>query len=453
MLNKKRADWILVILLFSFLLVILVRRFLLDNYVIDMLGFTIEAALVGGIADWFAVTALFREPLGFSWHTAIIPKNRERVIDSVAKVVENELLGPDVIRGKVEKLEVMDKVILYIEEKNIKAVGVGIIKKYGPDILSKLDKGKIALYIEDLIKRNAAKIDLSLEIRRFFDWFTGSDDYERLMTSIQEELIAIVKRDSTKEEICSIINSEIRNTINAATGLKRMLMEMALSVAEGTNSINVPDAAASLQEELAEVLGGLKDENNVLHIRLKAIIDDFIQKISSDRELISSMETWKSMLIEKIELKSELEKHIGRTIDELKTLLYELDEQTGVNIVAKSSPAICSIISWGFEQIDKYWNSFKHNDSLKKSLEGYIKKKLSEIINAEHHLLGKMVKTVLHTFTDETLNEFIEKKAGNDLHWIRINGSIVGAVFGLILYLFINLFYGPVVVPFIQNLI
>lgn len=74
-----------------------------------------------------------------------------------------------------------------------------------------------------------------------------------------------------------------------------------------------------------------------------------------------------------------------------------------------------------------------------------------KVLNAEHHLVGTMVKETLNTFTNEALNEFIESKAGNDLHWIRINGSIVGAVVGVILYLFVNLFYGPVVAPIIRG--
>jgi len=61
-----------------------------------------EAALVGGIADWYAVTALFRHPLGQKWipHTAIIPKNRQRIIDGIVDMVENEWLTKEIIKEK-----------------------------------------------------------------------------------------------------------------------------------------------------------------------------------------------------------------------------------------------------------------------------------------------------------------------------------------------------------------
>ena len=68
--NKKLANRILLFLFLGFSLITLFRIFILDNFTVRMLSFTIEAALVGGVADWFAVTALFKEPLGFPWHTA-----------------------------------------------------------------------------------------------------------------------------------------------------------------------------------------------------------------------------------------------------------------------------------------------------------------------------------------------------------------------------------------------
>lgn len=450
--NKKRADRILAVLFFSFLTVTFIRKFILDNFLIELVSFTIEAALVGGIADWFAVTALFRKPLGFSWHTAVIPKNRNKVIESIINVVEKELLSAEVIKEKIGKLNIVDSAILYVEKRNIKAMIVKITRRYGHSLLKRLDKEKLSQYLESFVKRNIAKADLAQEIKNFFKHFSDSEEYNKLIASIQDELIAIIKKDSTKDELANIINNEIRNTINAATGFKRIMLEMALSVAEGTNSMNIPDAASSLQAELIEVLSGLKDESNPLHMRLKAMTDEMLLKVSSDQEVISSLEEWKLVIAERIELKPEFEKYIGSFITELEALLYELEDQSAEKLVTETDTTAIRIVNWVLMQSERYWIYFKENDRQKALLETFIKEKIYQIINAEHHLLGRMVRVVLDNFTDEALNEFIERKAGNDLHWIRINGCIVGAVSGFFFYLFVNLFYEPVIVLVIQRL-
>src|SRR5512135_8051 len=64
-----------------------------------------EAGVVGGLADWFAVTALFRHPLGVPIpHTAIIPNRRDRIIDSIVTMVETEWLSPEVIGRRLERI-------------------------------------------------------------------------------------------------------------------------------------------------------------------------------------------------------------------------------------------------------------------------------------------------------------------------------------------------------------
>ena len=71
-----------------------------------------EAGLVGGIADWFAITALFRHPLGLKIpHTNLLPKNRERVIESIVHMLETDLLNKESIVAKLQHMTLADRVI------------------------------------------------------------------------------------------------------------------------------------------------------------------------------------------------------------------------------------------------------------------------------------------------------------------------------------------------------
>jgi uncharacterized membrane-anchored protein YjiN (DUF445 family) len=227
------------------------------------------------------------------------------------------------------------------------------------------------------------------------------------------------------------------------TGFKQLFLELSLDIAQGTNSINIRDAADSLQLELLKILINMKDKNDPMYIKLDQMIKEAVQKMETDPVTINSIENWKEEIITRIQLKEELEKLIKGVI--------EISVNAPAQIENHSKGNSSKVIKWLMIQVNKYWNNFKEDENIKGWLEVYIKENLMKVIKAEHHVLGVMVKETLRGFTNEALNEFIESKAGNDLHWIRINGSIVGAVVGIMLYLFVNLFYGPIVAPIIRG--
>jgi uncharacterized membrane-anchored protein YjiN (DUF445 family) len=94
---------------------------------------------------------------------------------------------------------------------------------------------------------------------------------------------------------------------------------------------------------------------------------------------------------------------------------------------------------------------FKGNIELQEWLEVRIKQVIYELIEKEHYIIGEIVQRVLGEFNDDKLNRFVEEKAGDDLQWIRINGSIVGGIVGLLMFFFLRYVYDPYVVPIIQS--
>src|SRR5215467_10923029 len=76
------------------------------GFLVLLVRATAEAALVGGLADWFAVTALFRQPLGLPIpHTAILPKNKDRIGEGIATFLEHNFLTPEIVRAKLRSID------------------------------------------------------------------------------------------------------------------------------------------------------------------------------------------------------------------------------------------------------------------------------------------------------------------------------------------------------------
>ncbi|MDU2066014.1 MAG: DUF445 family protein, partial [Sporomusaceae bacterium] len=89
--RRKIANWALALSFICYLASLYLTISFHESAGASIFKAVAEAALVGGVADWFAVTALFRKPLGFSYHTALIPRNRERMARAMAAMVQNEL--------------------------------------------------------------------------------------------------------------------------------------------------------------------------------------------------------------------------------------------------------------------------------------------------------------------------------------------------------------------------
>ncbi|MBV7271674.1 DUF445 domain-containing protein [Clostridiaceae bacterium UIB06] len=457
--NKKIADRLLFILLIAFIAVICIKVYFHKSFLTEMLGFVIEAALVGGIADWFAITALYEKPLGFPWHTAIIPRNRDKVINSIAYMVENELLNEKTLQGKIKEIKIIDILIEYID-KSVKQGGYifEFIEKYSIKFLDDIDVDKIAKYIEGDLKNNLKEIDLTTYLSKILMFTVKSSDCEKLFINVLDEIITKAKQENTRSEIHNMINEIIKENIDSKKGIQRMLMQVAVTLAEETNSVNTLDAAYSIQEQILEVLLKLKDINDPIHIEMINKIEQVIEKLHTDEEVIFNVEKWKLDTIEKITITNELNSVIENTIIALKysikkgnvqvdESLYKNGDVENFRLYLKS---IEPVIYWLKKQVHGYWENFKNDSKAKRTMEVYIKGFLYKIIKSEHHLIGIVVSKTLSNLTDDSLNDFIQEKAGNDLHWIRINGCIIGALFGLFVFLFMNEIYLPIVSKFIH---
>jgi len=99
-----------------------------------------------------------------------------------------------------------------------------------------------------------------------------------------------------------------------------------------------------------------------------------------------------------------------------------------------------------------YLEYCSEHPEIKQWLDDQIRRCVEIVLENEHALIGVAVKEVLSGFDKKKFNEFLESKVGEDLAWIRINGTIVGAVIGLIVFGFVEMLYAPYIVPVIREI-
>ena len=121
-----------------------------------------EAAMVGGIADWFAVTALFRHPLGLPIpHTAIIPRNKDRIGDTLAAFLRDNFLTPRVVARRMRSVDVAGAVGRFLAQPP----GEGRLREGASrllaDILEALDRSSSAAWSRPRSPRGCAAIEIA----------------------------------------------------------------------------------------------------------------------------------------------------------------------------------------------------------------------------------------------------------------------------------------------------
>ena len=114
--------------------------------------FAAEAALIGGIADWFAVEALFRRPLGLSWHTGLIPRNRSRLIDGTAKMVQDKFFSQSQLQNALESWPIAETFITWVEEGKGRYILLLLARQLLRDWLDKLEPEALAGKMEGWVR-------------------------------------------------------------------------------------------------------------------------------------------------------------------------------------------------------------------------------------------------------------------------------------------------------------
>ena len=117
----NKADRVLFLAFLVFLLALFVHLQLPHSVFAEGFLFCAEAALVGGIADWFAVTALFRKPLGFPYHTAILPRRRQSFIKASVTMVQKEFFSRRKVFRHLERLHLMPMLMKWLGEADTRA--------------------------------------------------------------------------------------------------------------------------------------------------------------------------------------------------------------------------------------------------------------------------------------------------------------------------------------------
>ncbi|MDR6124700.1 uncharacterized membrane-anchored protein YjiN (DUF445 family) [Bacillus sp. SLBN-46] len=369
-----------------------------------------EAGLVGGLADWFAVTALFRHPLGIPIpHTALLPKNRKRIIAGIISMLENDWLTKESIRSKIENIPFTEKLFaLFHKEITSQGVKENLITLIQHFIM-KIDSKKIAPMIEREIKEHLNKLDSKDYLPLLIDQVMVRKYDEKTLDYILKEIDEWAQKDSTKYRLGGMAVDAVENI--KADGFMQFALKSFSSL------VNEEKLGNIIQNLILKGVDSYRDPSNQNRQSLISHIHTKLHSIKHDEQLYGELNNLKTHLINKWEPQEQI-------ID-----LLNQFQKKGIDFVSEPTffdDYLLPLIKNSLEQIEA-------NPEKVSQLEGWIKSQISNFVDKNHEKIGKLVEENLEKLDDKTLIKMVETNVGKDLQWIRVNGAVCGFLIGLIL--------------------
>ena len=423
----NKADVALISSALFFLLALYLHLHLPSVIWTDGLLMVSEAALVGGVADWFAVTALFRRPLGFPYHTAILPRRRDSFIHAIVVMVQKEFFSRRKIFRHIEKIHLFPMLQEFLHKKATETRMTGTVLHFiRASFLRKKNKKAIA-YLAERLKGILLREDPSELMNRFDALFRKNEWDRKALVRISHLLAQEVSTEETQQSIRDALAELEREKIG--DGFLSRLLEV-------TNTVNLDEGAELIQRHTCHVLNELGREHSPLQENAIALLHDCIGDLRQDAELLRLAHE----LQERLACELPIEETLGRLFQGLRKH-FQMDLQREVDPIAEHMPAfythLQSILHVEYQHM---LFLIEERTELQKIITKVLYDLLARSALHAQTLVGVIVGNVLSRLTDEELNHLVYDKVEEDLLWIRVNGSLVGGCIGLLLFICMNIF-------------
>ncbi len=390
-----------------------------ENFWGGLILASFEAALVGALADWFAITALFRHPLGMKFipHTAVIPNNRRRIIDSIVYMVENQWLRMEVIKEKIKDYELLENICRVLQTDEGRDRLRGIISTIILNTIKDIKPEQAAEFLQRFLKDSFSETELTNELadklEQLFKKHYGDDIIDFFIDRAE-----IVLQD---EDFRRIIQTTLRKAVDHYSG-KGFFRRLGKGIGESLDLINYSEAAESTVKKLSELLEGLKSRQNPHRIRIREGLAN--SKLVDRGTLSDLIRSW----VQKAIHGTGGDNVLQDVIVAAKEKLFEEDSW---------KPSISQYFT---EMVIMQLNMLNSDQARKQEFEEWVKGEVLSLIERYHGLIGKIVRENLQELNDDSFVQSLEERVGEDLQWIRINGTVIGAAVGTVLYLISHMF-------------
>jgi uncharacterized membrane-anchored protein YjiN (DUF445 family) len=360
---------------------------------------TSEASMVGALADWFAVTALFRHPLGIAIpHTAIIPTRKDRIGRSLGGFVQNNFLSREVIGEKLRGLNVTRRIGEWLRDP---AHARGITRHAASALagaVQVLRDDDVHELLDRSVMARVRSTRVAPVVGNILSLVTASNRHQELL----DEALKLV--DRVVHDHDEIIRQRIRE-------------ESPWWVPDRVDDKIHDKIVSAIENTIHEVS---TDPAHPLRLRFDAAVQRFVERLRTSPDVIAKGE----------ELKTELLAH--PSVRQFSSEVWADTKAALVRYAANPDeeglrPIERGIVAFGQAMLD--------DDTLLAKVDGWILDGVLYVIEQYRGEVGQFIAETVSRWDPDETSRKIELAIGRDLQFIRVNGTIMGGFVGLLLYL------------------
>ncbi len=390
------------------LLVFIVAKSLEGRW--PLLGFVAamaEAATIGGLADWYAVVALFKRPLGLPIpHTAIIPENQNRIADNLGRFIEQNFLAEGPVREKLGEVDFAALVADWLSDKD-RAEGLShFVARLVPQTLQAIDQSGLRGFVTQRVLDQVDKVQVAPIAAGLLAAFTEDKRHQKLFDEMTRVLGRFLKDKKALDVMREKIRSELPTVFNLfradAYLLKRII---------GSASTLLDDAR--------------KDKNHPMRREFDTFVLKFVERLRNSKDYAKRAEKMKRDLLARPEL------------HELATDMWDSLRQFLEQDARADNSMIRQHLANMFVEVGRHLAA---DPAIRADMNQGFVVALGSFVELQKSGVSTFIADQVKRWDLRQLTRLIEINVGRDLQFIRFNGMVIGGLAGLILYSIERLF-------------
>lgn len=373
-----------------------------------------EAAVVGGLADWFAVTALFRHPLGIPIpHTAIIPARRQKIVEGIVSMVETEWLSPEIIGARLRKIAPSSLVLDWLRDPgHVQRLGEPV-RDLLRTLAAILTEEEVAELLDRTVRQQLRELPIDPVAGRWLERAVDSESAATAFQTLAISLANLTDRPRTSAQLQWWLERTARTL--RAEGKRLVPMFLRRKIVQ-RKIIEATCGYAS-----AELRSAAQDPQHPLRLTVLNALRGFATRLAAgDAAAVAQAEQVRQALLESLEALPLVRDMLAQLRARLEHDLDEADGYLAGLVDRELRAGIVDLLA---------------DPTRSAAFDHWIRQTAEDLLRRHHHQIGVTVRENLEALETGELVAQIEDRVGADLQFIRLNGAVVGGLIGVILAL------------------
>jgi uncharacterized membrane-anchored protein YjiN (DUF445 family) len=359
-----------------------------------------EAAMVGGLADWFAVTAIFRQPLGLPIpHTAVIPNNKDRIAEAVGRFIADNFLKPSLVAERVKDKDLSESVGRWLAEPGQAGALAGGLVSAIPALLDALDDETVAAFLREQASSASEGARIAPAFGSVLEALAEQGRHQAILDALLTQGYRLLESHQDR----------IRDTVRNRSGWLMRFISADRKVADA-----VINALSDLLYEIAA------DAEHPLRLQLNQIVAEFAENLRTDPDLQARLGSW----IREASSHPSVTTALSAGWVAFKSALRQDCLQPAGRLR-----------SWIETALRNLGEGLMREPQVRSALNVRLKGLLVELAARHGEDVASLVSETIRKWDSQTIVDKLEINVGRDLQYIRLNGTVIGGIVGLILHI------------------